>query len=141
MAVRVKLRIRSRLGGETVETSALVNSGYEADTPQLLVPRALAVRLNLWPPPPEAELVEVGTAGGPVRNFIVRRAVDVWVVTSDRLVGPVVADAMISSVEQEVLISDLLGSELGIVILDLRGKWRFRDENTVRLSEPPQYWY
>jgi len=56
-------------------------------------------------------------------------------------VGPVVADAMVSSYEYEVLISDILGSELGIVILDLRGKWRFKDEERVRVSEPPQYWF
>ena len=55
--------------------------------------------------------------------------------------GPVVADAMVSSYEYEVLISDILGSELGIVILDLRGKWRFKDEERVRVSEPPQYWF
>ncbi len=141
MAVRVRLRIRSRYGGAEVETSALVNSGYEAETPQLLLPRPLAARLGVWPPPPEAELVEVGTAGGPVRNYLVRRALDVWAVTRDRAVGPVLADAMISSVEQEVLISDQLGGALGIVILDLRGKWRFSDEDVVRETEPPQYWY
>jgi hypothetical protein len=48
---------------------------------------------------------------------------------------------MISSVEQEVLISDQLGAALGIVILDLRGRWRFNDEEKVRETEPPQYWY
>ena len=52
MAVRVRLRIRARHGGGEVETSALVNSGYEADSPQLLIPRPLAARLGLWPPPP-----------------------------------------------------------------------------------------
>ena len=141
MAVRVRLRLRSRFGGLEAETSALVNSGYEADSPQLLLPRPLAARLGLWPPPPEAELVEVGTAGGVVRNYLVRRALEVQVVTGDRVVGPVTADAMISSIEQEVLISDQLGGLLGIVILDLRGRWRFSDEDTVRDSEPPQYWY
>ena len=40
-------------------------------------------------------------------------------VTGDRTVGPVVADAMISGIEYEVRISDKLGAELGIVILDL----------------------
>ena len=141
MAVRVRLRIRNVLSGRLIETSALVNSGYEADTPQLLIPRALAARIDLWPPPPEAELVEVGTAGGPVRNYLIRRVLEVWVVTSDRIVGPVLSDAMISSIEQEVLISDQLGSELGITILDLRGKWKFKDEDRVRESEAPQYWY
>ncbi|MDM7275868.1 MAG: hypothetical protein P3X22_007145 [Thermoprotei archaeon] len=48
---------------------------------------------------------------------------------------------MISSFEYEVLISNMLGGELGIVILDLRGKWRFSDEDKVRESEKPQCWF
>ncbi|MCE4598849.1 MAG: retropepsin-like domain-containing protein [Desulfurococcales archaeon] len=121
-------------------TSALVNSGFEAETPQLLIPRSLAAKLGLWPPPPEAYLVEVGTAGGPVRNYMVPGAAEVYVEAGDRTVGPVRCDIMISSHEYEVLISDKLGGELGIVILDLRGKWRFSDEDKIRETEPPQYW-
>ena len=48
---------------------------------------------------------------------------------------------MISNLEYEVLISDKLGGELGIVILDLRGKWRFSDEDKVRETETSQYWF
>jgi len=141
MAVRVRLRVKSLRSGREVLTSALVNSGFEAETPQLLIPRRLATELGLWPPPEEAVLVEVGTAGGPVRNYLIPRCIEVNVVTEDRVVGPIIADAMVSSYEYEVLISDVLGSELGVVILDLRGKWRFKDEERVRVSEPPQYWF
>lgn len=140
MAVRVKLRITSESGGEVL-TTALVNSGFEAETPQLLIPKALASKLGLWPPPPDAQLIEVGTAGGPVRNYLAPRALKVCVEAGDRRVGPVECDAMISLLEYEVLISDRLGGELGIVILDLRGKWRFSDEDRVRLTEPPYYWF
>lgn len=140
MAVRVRLRVASKQGAE-LTTSALVNSGFEAETPQLLIPRRLASALNLWPPPPEAQLIEVGTAGGPVRNYLVPGALRVYVEAGDRRVGPVECDAMISLLEHEVLISDRLGGELGIVILDLRGKWRFADEDVVRLTEAPQYWF
>ncbi len=69
MAVRVKLRITSVSGKEAI-TSALVNSGFEAETPQLLIPKSLARELGLWPPPLEAVLVEVGTAGA-VSVFII----------------------------------------------------------------------
>jgi len=141
VVVRVKLKIRSLLSGSEVVSSALVNSSFEAETPQLLVPRSLAVKLGLWPPPPQAYLVEVGTAGGPVRNYFVPEAAEVYVVTEDRIVGPVKCDVMISNLEYEVLISDMLGSKLKIVILDLKGKWRFSDEEKVRTTEPPQYWY
>ncbi|MEM2622786.1 MAG: hypothetical protein QXI35_07990 [Candidatus Nezhaarchaeales archaeon] len=48
---------------------------------------------------------------------------------------------MISLLEYEALISDMLGGELGIVILDLRGKWRFADEDRVRSTEPLQCWF
>jgi hypothetical protein len=68
VVVRVKLRIVSKSGKEFT-TSALVNSGFEAETPQLLLPRSLAYELGLWPPPPEAILVEVGTAGGPCEEL------------------------------------------------------------------------
>lgn len=141
MAVRVRLRLRSLLKGSELTTSALVNSGFEAETPQLLVPRRLAAELGAWPPPDNACLVEVGTAGGPVRNYLVPGAAEVSVVTRDRVVGPVRCDIMISNHEYEVLISDRLGGELGIVILDLRGKWRFADESAVRDTEAPQYWF
>jgi hypothetical protein len=101
MAVRVRLKLKSRISGEVVETVALVNTGFETESPQLLIPLALARRLGLHPPPPTATIVELGTAGGPVRMFIVRDALEVWVVASDRSVGPRVADALISGVEEE----------------------------------------
>jgi len=35
--------------GKIVEYSALANSEYEAETPQLLIPVKLAEEINLWP--------------------------------------------------------------------------------------------
>jgi len=137
----VKLKIKSLKTHREVVTSALVNSGYEADTPQLLLPRRLAAELGLWPPLDDAQLVEFETAGGPVRVYLIPGALEVSVDAGDRIVGPVRCDAVVASTEYEVLISDVLGSLLGIVLLDLRGKWRFSDENVVRQSEPPQYWF
>ncbi len=58
----------------------------------------------------------------PLRNYLVPRALEVYAVTNDRVVGSVICDAMISGLEYEVLISDKLGGELGIAILDLRGR-------------------
>jgi hypothetical protein len=139
--VRVKLKIVSRSGKEVI-TSALANSGFEAETPQLLIPRSLAHELDLWPPPPDANLIEVGTAGGPVRNYLIPKALDVYVLADNRTVGPVKCDAMISLIEYEVLISDVLIEELGVVLLAPKtGLWRFKDEDRVRVSEAPQYWF
>ncbi len=143
MAVRVRLRLRSKTSQETIETSALVNSGFEAESPQLLIPIPLARQLSLYPPPLTSSVIEVGTAGGPVRVFLVREALQAWVVTGDREVGPKLVDVMISPTEEEVLISDVLAEEFGIVLLAIgSGKWRFIDDplDKVRYSEKPQYW-
>lgn len=143
MAVRVRLRIKSRLGGRALESVALVNSGFETEKPQLLVPMGLAAKLGLWPPPPDSEIVELGTAAGPVRNHLVRDVLEVSVVTRDRLVGPVPCDAIISHIETEVLINDKLGEELRIMVIGLgSGRWRFIDDkpDVVRFAESPQYW-
>jgi len=136
----VKIRVRCK--DTEVQTSALLNSGFEAETPQLLIPRPLAVKLGLWPPPPEAQLVEVGTAGGPVRNYLIPSAADVLLDAGDRVVGPVKCDVMISSLEYEVLVSDALISAFNIVMLDVKwGKWRLSDEEKVRHTEVTQYWF
>jgi hypothetical protein len=58
VALRVRLRVRG-----FVDTSALVNTGFETETPQLLLPLKLVSVMGLWPPP-EAQLLEFGTAGG-----------------------------------------------------------------------------
>jgi hypothetical protein len=73
----------------------------------------------------------------------VRDALEAWVVTGDREVGPRYVDVMISPVEEEVLISDKLAEEFGLVLLAIgSGKWRFADDplDKVRYSEKPQYW-
>jgi len=142
LAVRVRLRIRAKDGKE-VGTSALVNSGFETEKPQLLIPMRLAKEMGLWPPPPDSRIEVFETAGGPVRNYVIRDALEVSVEADDRDVGPVTCDAVISNLEFEVLINDKLGGELGIVLLDLaKGKWRFSDDpsDRVRESSPPQFW-
>jgi len=53
----------------------------------------------------------------------------------------VIANAVISHTEVEVLISDKLADELMIVIeRPGEGIWRFRDENILRKSEKPEIW-
>jgi len=51
----------------------------------------------------------------------------------------VLADAVISPIEVEVLVSDRLTDELMIVIEKPgEGLWRFRDENIERKGERPE---
>jgi hypothetical protein len=143
MAVRIRLKLKPRKSGETVDISALINSGFETDSPQLLIPVELARRLTLYPPPITSSIIEVGTAGGPSKVFLVREALEVWAVTDDREVGPKLVDVLVSPIEEEVLVNDKLTEELGIILLAAgSGKWRFIDDpaDKVRYSEKPQYW-
>ena len=76
MAVRLKLRIK--VDERSVEAVSLLNSGYEAPTPQLLIPVDLARRL--WPPHHASE-VTLDTAGGPLRAWIFPGAAKISVLT------------------------------------------------------------
>jgi len=66
VAVGVRLRVRSRLDPPIeVSTVALVSSGFEADTPQILVPIKLARELDLYSHLLEARIESYGGGGGP----------------------------------------------------------------------------
>jgi len=143
LAVRVRLAVRNRETGALMELAALVNSGFEAETPQLLLPVAAARELGLWPPGPEASRATYDTAGGPVGVWIYPRAISVRVVVENVEAPEAIADAVISTVEREPLISDKLMSALQIAIEDAgEGLWRFRFEGLDRLrrSVEPQFW-
>ncbi len=136
MAVRIRLRLRR--GNLIKEVVGLVNSGYEADTPQLLVPVGLAKELKLWPPGENAIEAVFETAGGPLRVWIIRRAVMVKAVAEDASSDEVETDIVVSHLADEPLISDRLAGALKIAVEDFaEGLWRFRWEpkDKLRRSE------
>ena len=145
MPVRVRLRLKPLLGpmaNRVFETPALVNSGYEADGPELLLPLRLAEELGLWPPG-RFEIAYFSTPTGLGGLYVLGEVLEVWAVATDREVGPIRAHAVVSEHEREVLLSDYLTSSLSIAIEDPRaGLWRFRDEppERARGSEPPRYY-
>ncbi len=139
----MRVRVRLHRGDKEVETSALANSGYESETPQVLMPIEVAELLSLWPPTSNVEESVFETAGGPLRVWIATRAVEIKVVVPDADTRYVDADAVISPMADEVLLSDKMISELGLALEDVgRGHWRFAWEpkEKVRRSEPPRYW-
>mgnify|MGYP001773257820 CR=1 FL=1 len=144
VAVRVKLRIRSRFEPvKEVITSALVNSGFEVDTPQILIPIKLAKELDLYSKLIEARIESYATVAGPVRVYVLPSSLEVWLVEPDRETDKVVCDAVISDTEAEVLISDYLAGELGIIVEDFRkGIWRLSSDppDKKRSSYPKQLW-
>ncbi|ACB40629.1 hypothetical protein [Pyrobaculum neutrophilum] len=133
MALRVRIRLRA--GRREVETSALVNTGFESSAPDVAVPVEVARRLGLWPPK-SARVVSADTGGGEVEMVYIEAGAEIEVegrrASVNILVNPYI---------DEVLISDFLAGELGIVILDAkRGHWRFKDEEALRSSVEPQRW-
>lgn len=133
MAVRLKLRISVK--GRSIVAIALLNSGYEAPTPQLLVPIQLARRLGLWPPEDAYESI-LDTAGGPLRAWLYPRAGEVSILTEDRESRRVLTDIVVSPLADEPLINDMLAEELEIAVESFgRGLWRFRDEPLEKLRK------
>lgn len=135
MAVRIRLRVR--VGGRVVEEVSLLNSGYEAPSPQLMIPVEVAKKLGLWPPEGAYE-AEFDTAGGVLKAWIYPRAGRVGVVASGAKPKDVETDIVVSPLADEPLISDALAEELEIAVESFgRGLWRFRWEplDKLRRSE------
>jgi len=146
MPVRVRVRIRSLKGlkaGRVIEANSLLNTGYIGSSPEIIVPIGLAEDLGLWPPLSEAVESTYDTAGGPIRFYVVRKAAVLQVVEEDTLSEEVIVDVVISSMEREILLSDFVIGELGIVILNAyKGYWRFDGDphGRVRYSRRPELW-
>ena len=141
MAVRVRVRIRS--SERESETSALVNTGFETEQPEILLPAGLAEMLGLYPPKSGSLLEEYSVVGGTTTVIKSSEKIHVQLLIEDRETSPVEVIPLISDREDEALISDSLASLLKIVIEDAKeGLWRLRDETPeeVRSSSKPHYW-
>jgi predicted aspartyl protease len=134
MGVRVRVRVRYR--GASLDLVALVNTGYETDVPEILVPMSVAEKLGLLPRLPEGAIIETyKTASGLMRVYRVGGAYASLLIggAEERSVETYI---VISEYTDESLISDQLASEFGIVIEDpAKGLWRLRGESSIRGSE------
>ena len=136
MGIRVPIEVRYR--ERSVKTSALANSGYESDEPEIHIPLALAKRLGFSL---EALKSERYRAIGIEIPTYVLGYVEVRIVVEDRVSDWVRARAVMVPNEYEVILSDALIESLGIELVRPRsGLWRFRDETKTRSSLEPQYW-
>lgn len=140
MAVRIKVKIS--INEKNLETIALLNSGYEAETPQILVPIQVAEFLGLWPPKNAIEST-YETAGGPLRIWVYPRKCYVYIEEEGVKLVETNADLVVSPIADEVLINDKLIGELQIILEDAgKGLWRLRSDpqTKIRYSNPPKYW-
>jgi len=144
MAVRLKIKLKSRKDiFYEVETVAIANTGFEAEGLEVVVPESLARRMGFLPELPQGTRVEdYVSASGLARAYVIPQSLDVEVLASDRIRGPVVADAVILDTD-EILLSDKMIEELNIILEKPgSGLWRFSDEpsSTLRRSELAEKW-
>ena len=133
MVVKVRIKIRTKAGSTSVP--AVLNTGFESEEPELVLPLELAVELGVWPSG-EVEYADYTTAGGSTSLPVVKKAARVELLLEDQKTKPMICNAVIDPNVDEVLLSDSAIDELGIIILSAKGKWRFRDdpEGKVRKS-------
>ncbi len=136
MGVRVLVELKRN--NRVVSSAALVNSGYEADEPELHVPLALARVLGFKLEGLKGERYKV--VGAEVTTFILGE-VEVRVRAEDKVSEWVKAKAVSVPGEYEVILSDAITEQLGVEILKPRtGLWRFVGELKVRKSVEEKYW-
>ncbi|RLF23444.1 MAG: hypothetical protein DRN15_06380 [Thermoprotei archaeon] len=139
MRVRVKVRIIA--SGSQVTTSALVNSGFESEEPDICIPMEVARLLRLWPRR-EVESVGTFTAGGEVAVHILGSG-RLQLLVDSEVKSEIVCNLMMNPYVDEVLLSDYVIDELGIIVVSFRrGLWRHvSDEpSIVRSSAEPEHW-
>ena len=124
------MRLRIRSGADEVVMPGLVNSSYETDEPELLIPTNIARALDLWPETRGALHEHYKVAGGMEISVVRLKGVaTAEVLTEDRASDAVKCDIVVSEGEEELIISDKLASKLGLSIIDIgEGIWCFRDE-------------
>jgi hypothetical protein len=84
MAVRVKAKIKLKNKRESLETNALLNAGFETESPEVIIPENLARRLKLFPElPPNTIIREYDTAGGVVKLYFVKDILQVEAFSKD----------------------------------------------------------
>ena len=136
LPVRVRVKLESLRNNSSLVVSALLNTGFTSDELDIHLPRDVAEKLGLWPPPSDASLEVLDTAGGEVLSYLIPRAVKLTVIEEDRVSKSIVCNALISLHEREVLLSDAVIEELEIEILSPKtGLWRFKGEDKVRRSK------
>lgn len=133
MGVRVRVEIEYR--GRKVSAIGLLNTGYESDVPEIIVPVAIAEQLGIWPKLPEGTVIEsYRTASGIMTVYRVSNAT-IRLITDEGFGDPIPSYIVISEQVDEILISDQLISSMGIVIEDpAKGLWRLRWESKIRRS-------
>lgn len=134
----IRVRIELSHNNNSAVTTALVNSGYESDVPEVHIPLSLARKLGFLL---EAMRSERYRAVGVEVSTYVLGDVNIRIVVEDRKLNWTVARAVTVVGEYEVILSDALIEALGLEIVKPKsGVWKLRDEEKLRSSLEPEYW-
>jgi hypothetical protein len=127
------VRIKNRETCDSVETSMILNTGYEAAGPRVLLPKSLAKKLGIKL---GGKIVEAKSSLGSGR--LIDAGVKVLIETD---YGVAEAEVRIPEAETELIANDALIEELGIEIIRAgEGVYRFSGDSTERKSVPPEFW-
>lgn len=127
--LRLKVRVERADGSRSIEVLAIANSGFIGLEPEILLPINMARELRLDEIVQPEAYTKITGDGREVALLKYRSAVKVYVVTEDRVEGPVVSSVLILPNARYALLNDKLLGRLKIVLLDFgEGIWCFRDE-------------
>jgi len=127
----VRVRVRLKRPGKTVELRVLANGGAESPKPCVVVDPSLVEALEIQPL--HGELYSVEEASSVTKAYLIPDAVTLELLDeSGSALSSVKADLVVQEGLHEPLITDITIDSLGIQVLSFsRGLWR-------HLNDPPQ---
>lgn len=143
MAVRIKIEVQALNKPSSVEVIALLNSGFETETPQILLPSRVAGLLGFLPELPSSVVIKTYETAGEyeLKMHFLENSVKIRILAGDRKSDLILCSAVISEQEREVILSDSTIDSFGIVIEGFAvGEWRFKGEKKIRGSSKKQPW-
>ncbi len=133
MPVKVKVKLDSLKSSKSITAPALLNTGFTSNELDIHLPKNIAEKLELWPPPKNSTLEILDTAGGETLSYYIPNAVKLTVIEKDKTSKTITCNTTITLHEPEILLSDAVIEELEIEILSPKtGLWKFKGENKIR---------
>ena len=84
----------------------MLNTGFTSEELDVHIPKNLAEKLSLWPPPQNSILEIMDTVGGNILSYVVPRSIRLKVVEDDRESKTSICSAATTLHEEEVFLSD-----------------------------------
>lgn len=127
--LKLRVRIERVDGVKRVDVVGIANSGFVGVEPEVLIPTSIARELGIHELGEPEPYTKITGDGREITLLRYRNAVRVYVVTEDRVEGPISSSALVLPGARYVLLNDKLLGKLKVVLIDFgEGIWCFRDE-------------